>query len=88
MATTFDELTARIANEPAHREINVPLRVGDFSIKGMLDRIQSLATEAHQRGDIQAADLDEIKLSAVKLRAVFTRIDEAHVIRRVERPIR
>lgn len=83
----FDEMTARIASEPTHREVKVAIRGVDLSLKGILDRIQTLAQEAQQRGDITAADLDEIKTSTVKLRAVFTRVDESHIIRRVPRPV-
>ncbi|HEX3475495.1 MAG TPA: hypothetical protein VHT91_10765 [Kofleriaceae bacterium] len=80
-------MTARIAQEPTHREVKVAIKPIDLSIKGILDRVQSLAADAHQRGDITPADLDEIKTSAAKLRAVFTRVDESHLIRRVPRPM-
>jgi hypothetical protein len=87
-SNAFDEMTARIAVEPTHREVKLAVKPVDLSIKGLMDRIQMLATEAQQRGDITAADLDEIKIATVKLRAVFTRVDESHLIRRVQRPIR
>jgi hypothetical protein len=85
---TFDEMTARIAAEPTHREVKIPLKPIDLSIKGVLDRIQTLAADAHQRGDIAAADFEEIKTAAAKLRGVFTRVDESHLIRRAQHPIR
>lgn len=86
-SNTFDEMTARIAHEPTHREVKVAIKPIDLSIKGLLDRIQTLAADAHQRGDIAAPDFEEIKASAAKLRGVFTRVDEAHLIRRVPRPM-
>lgn len=85
-STTFDEMTARFAAEPTHRQVKLAVKPVDLSIKGLLDRIQTLAAAAQQRGDITAADFDEIKAAAAKLRSVFTRVDESHLIRQAQRP--
>ncbi len=85
---SFAEVAARIASQPAHVEVKVRKLQLDLSLKGILGRVQALAEQAHQRGELGRQESQNIQAAAEGLRSALDRIDETTLTRgsRVKKP--
>jgi hypothetical protein len=59
------------------------LAAGRFSLslKGILDRVQALAEQAHQRGELGLKENQDIQAAAEGLKSALTRVDEKALMR-------
>jgi hypothetical protein len=77
----FDDSVARIKAEPADITVKVKQIELDLTLPGILARVQFLANEAHQKGDLLEAHFKEIIDSADKPKNAVSRLDPRQLLK-------